>query len=984
MCPVSQLSLIYVTILLPGSVLGQERISPGPGTSRTVIIEAQEVSSPDVDISPDGSTIVFSMLGQLFRLPADGGEAEQLTDGRSYNEDPAFSPNGTRIAFASDRGGGEGNIFVLTLSTGEIHQVTDEFWAARPAWSLDGESLLYLSYDVGSVRCTGRAAVHRIRAQGGDPDVLTDGSRIIRSVAFSEEGLPMWVAQEVEEGKPTVSVIEVLQPEGAVKTVARIEGRVDRMGGQPTGALWVHRSRSMVPKGGLVRIGEKGDKTPVADISRHYCQFRESRFAVSSDGDSVFIGDEGKLWRVSSIPGLRDSIPFRARVELVIPAATRLPDWELGEPDSSIEITDPQRGKNGEGLLFGAVGQVFWQERGGAPARVLTTADGLERQPLISPDGGRVAVIDVSGTEQRISLRRLSDGHSVHLLKGDYFWDLAWHPSGEQLAVSQGDERTFWVLSIDLTTGEADTLVTGTGSFFFPPRPKYSQDGSQLFYTDYEDGLARILAVDLEGGQENQVIATLPYYLANIQISPGRDWIAFRRNAELWIAPLDDPFTETSERTAVRISETGGRSFHFSGPHRVVYSEGAEVWEYEILSGERRIVPVRLVTPREVAPSLLIERARLLNFEVGGFGEETSILIRSGRIEAVGEVAAGQVGETVNRLDAGGRFVIPGLIEPHMHVEAPYWLVNVDQRAYIAHGVTTVRDVGEPLHWVKSLAQRSSLTGAPLPRYLFTGEMLQHKVLGAKPEDVGYAESSALIFDEETSRRVIREHRERGVHAIKAYATLPMNLHRAVAEAARSERLPVIAHGTNVKEIVRSVLVGHSFVEHLNGPSRFHDDVHQLLGAVGTYWTPTLSIMGGTRILGAPPDFMESEHGHFFQFLHSNEIADVAGGRARGAKLLIGTDHPNPGRVGAAHHSEMEAFVLAGFSPLEILEMATRGAARALGIDGSVGTIAPGKLADLVILSEDPLQTIKNTRTIWRVVKGGWVFDPARLKQATP
>ena len=83
---------------------------------------------------------------------------------------------------------------------------------------------------------------------------------------------------------------------------------------------------------------------------------------------------------------------------------------------------------------------------------------------------------------------------------------------------------------------------------------------------------------------------------------------------------------------------------------------------------------------------------------------------------------------------------------------------------------------------------------------------------------------------------------------------------------------------------------------------------------------------------------------------------------------------------GVRIHTEMESFVLAGFTPLEVLELSTRRAALALGVAQDLGTLEPSKLADIVLLDANPLEDIKNTQTIWRVIKGGWVFDPEELR----
>ena len=86
---------------------------------RTIEIETTEVTEPDVAITADGETLIFTLLGHLFRLPVEGGEAEQLTFGPYFDTDIAISPDGRRVAFVSDRDGSEGNVFVLELASGD-------------------------------------------------------------------------------------------------------------------------------------------------------------------------------------------------------------------------------------------------------------------------------------------------------------------------------------------------------------------------------------------------------------------------------------------------------------------------------------------------------------------------------------------------------------------------------------------------------------------------------------------------------------------------------------------------------------------------------------------------------------------------------------------------------------------------------------------------------------------------------------------------
>ena len=112
-------------------------------------------------------------------------------------------------------------------------------------------------------------------------------------------------------------------------------------------------------------------------------------------------------------------------------------------------------------------------------------------------------------------------------------------------------------------------------------------------------------------------------------------------------------------------------------------------------------------------------------------------------------------------------------------------------------------------------------------------------------------------------------------------------------------------------------------------------------------------------------------------------LASIRAAHAAGVSLQIGTDAEIgvPRRFqGAPLHWELENFVQAGLSPLEVLRIATQQAAEAVGAEDELGTLEPGKLADIVLLDANPLEDIKNTQTIWRVIKGSWVFDPEKLR----
>lgn len=256
------------------------------------------------------------------------------------------------------------------------------------------------------------------------------------------------------------------------------------------------------------------------------------------------------------------------------------------------------------------------------------------------------------------------------------------------------------------------------------------------------------------------------------------------------------------------------------------------------------------------------------------------------------------------------------------------------------------------------------------------------------------------IYDEQGAREIVRRFRDWGAGFIKVYPTLPWPLQRAVADEARRLGLPVVAHGTFLHEITKGVTLGYFSLEHA-GSEQVYNDVIQMLSLSGTRWDPTLAVDGADALLlrdepekildpkfravtreQAIEEALTAEKSVDDLLLRGSVIdllARVGEAHRHSVKLHVGTDPQNPACFfGSSLHWELARFVQAGLSPLEVLRLATVEAAAAVGA-GDLETLAPGKIADVVLLSADPLQDIHNTEAIWRVVRGGSLFDPDKL-----
>ncbi len=975
----------------------------GPvAAARTIEFETTEVTGADLALSPDGEWLIFTMLGHLFQLPVEGGTADQLTFGPYYDTDPIISPDGRRVAFVSDRDGSEGNVFVLELAMGQITQVTHESSAGRPAWTPDGQAIVYLRFvreaaqperGWGSWRIF-PALIRRIALSGAEPETLSAPLRLFRSVFYLPDGRLAWTVIESETGSPRwTTQIEVMSAQGRVSILRTLEGLADRVVASATGEGFYCRCYvplmfySLTQKDDILFLPlPTGAERQILAVSGLW--YSSPQFAVATEDKTLYVGDSGRLWEVTLPGGARKPLAFSAKVRLEIQDPVPPPQWAppvLGSSGPPRSILYPRLSPDSRTLVFGALGYLWQQPLDGGSAQRLFEGSAFERDPAFSPDGRQLAYVRrrERGKEDEIKVLNFETRQTRTLASGS-FQQLSWSPDGERLVFAR-DGDTYLVMSANISDGKMEDL---TETSDWEPRPHFSADGQSVYFT--ADGT--LYRLQLEEKAKPEPITQLARHIADALVSPDGKWLAFRRKIEIWVAPLSkEPVAEEDVRQLSPKADSFAFTADGSG---LVYSAGNRVWRQPLTGGEREEIPIRLELQRPTPPPLLLRRVRVLDFATGGFGPEISLYIEQGRIRWMGSEEGRQLPREAVIVDAGDRFAIPGLFDMHVHT----WFDQ--QAAMLAYGVTSVRNVGSLLAWVNALADRSEATSDPVARHFYSGDIYH----GAHP-DLG--EVRTLIDSEYDARAYVRRWKEWGAQFIKVYYTLPWPLQRAVAEEARRLGLPVVGHGLGFKEVTKSATLGYAVVEHAS--NRFYDDVLQMLALAGTRWDPTLAVGGGNQLLlRNEPERLADEK---FRAFHSEKrsrarhgqdrfkvlsdtalrgrsverLATVRAAHRHGVRLLAGTDAPvMEAFSGVSLHWELEYLVQAGLAPVEVLRIATQEAAAAVGADDDLGTLEVGKLADLVLLNANPLDDIKNTQAIWRVIKGGWLFDPEELRPAAP
>jgi hypothetical protein len=420
---------------------------------------------------------------------------------------------------------------------------------------------------------------------------------------------------------------------------------------------------------------------------------------------------------------------------------------------------------------------------------------------------------------------------------------------------------------------------------------------------------------------------------------------------------------------------------------------------------------------------LAIRGARLFDPVTGVGRSGTTILIDGSRIAAVGADDEVRIPDGTVVIDAAARTVLPGLWDMHTHHGTSLiWFFRyreLDAPLHLAGGVTTARDLGSHTDELLSLRRRIESDEAVGPRLLAAGYI----------DGVGGSRTGVQVGTPREARAAVDRFAELGYAQIKIYDQLPAELVPVVIEQARRHGMRVSGHVPRSMSGREVVEAGFDELQHVylavDGILGSLDDVSlrwtddqegwadaqislqpgseavrefiDLLVAHDVAVDPTLALelarevpphyvapvldrfppQARRRLLdrfwSRPPEAVERWDGYV-----SSWMGFVRAAHEAGVPVLPGTDL----MPGFGLHRELELYVQAGIPAPEVLTLATLGAARVMGMDGELGSIEPGKLADLILVDGDPATDISDIRRVVTVIKDGRVYDPAAIYRA--
>ncbi|MGH7510499.1 MAG: amidohydrolase family protein [Gemmatimonadales bacterium] len=1054
---------------------------------RRLSFETDEGTWLSLDISPDGRTLVFELLGDLYTLPISGGEAKRITSGLPFDSQPRYSPDGKRIVFLSDRDGSE-NVWTCAADGTLLKQVTRGATGlfASPTWTPDGdyvivsrqEDPLKATYQLWLYHRDGGTGISLTKPDSGANAVGTGRRPGIDAMgaAFGSDPRYIWFARHkggfgYNLTFPQWQLATYDRETGKVVVQSDIYGSSMRPVLSPDGKWLVYATRHDGETGlrlrDLVTGGERWLRYPVQRDDQ------ESRFtrdlmpgsAFTPDGKALITSYAGKIWRVEVPGGAATQIPFRARVDQEAGPLVRF-SYPV---DTGLivvhQIRNPASSPDGKRLAFSALDRLYVMDwPSGAPRRL--TRDSVHEQvPAWSPDGKWIAYVswgDSGGSVSRV--RADGKGKPERLNPSLGFFDqTAWAPDGKRIVVvrepvdlrlRERDPAGYELAWLPATGGKLTRIA------FIAPggRPHFTQDTSRVYIYDPNDGLVSMRwdgtdrRVHLKvTGYKPPVEEADPEPAEEARVSPdGRRAVAQVGN-RIYLVSLPRVGGQVPEVNVAlpkeaafpikRLTRVGGDFASWSRDGRFIeWSIGRSYFRYDPVvgdsldrlktsadsaradslekavaagaqpdsaakaradsiarlpayEGQRLDITIRVL--RDVPRGTVVLRgARIITMKGNQVIPEGDVVVRDNRIVYVGPTRTGPPGSDATVIEVAGKTIIPGLVDIHSHMW-PTWGVHETQvwkyLINLAYGVTTTRD-----------PQTSTTDILTYADQVETGELLGPRI---------YSTGPGVFWDEnfqdlDEAREALRRYSEfYHTNTIKQYLTGNRKQRQWVIMAAKELGLmPTIEGGLDFKMNLTAMIDGYPGHEHSYPIMPLARDAVELAARSGITYTPTLLVNYGGPL--AENYFYQRydihENPKVKRFMPHEEI-DIRAERgpwfrenqyvfpriAAGAAAIVKAG----GRVGLGGHSQMDglgshwelwALASGGMSPLEVLRVGTIFGAEAIGLDGDLGSLEPGKLADLIVLDKNPLDDIKHTEAIRMVMKNGRLYDGDDLTERWP
>lgn len=482
---------------------------------RNLKFEATEGSWMSLDVSPDGKTIVFDLLGDLYTIPAAGGDAVRITSGMPMDMQPRFSPDGKKIVYVSDGSGAE-NIWTLDLSEkdAEPKQITKDSSGEfqTPEWTLDGKYII-------AGKAPGLFTTHKLwmyHIDGGAGIQLLDKPDELKATGIAFGNDPRYFWFETRNGDwnynaqfPQIQISRFDRDTGKHQSMTSQYGSAMRPTLSPDGQYMVYASRFDHETGLILRDLNSGDERWLAYPVQHDEQ--ESRSAMGTmpgysftpDSKNLVASYGGKFWSIDIKSGEQKAIPFKANVDLELGAKVAF-DYKISDDKNftARQIRHAALSPNGKQLAFTSLDRLYIMNYPQGTPKRITDKNVGEFMPAWSPDGRWLSYVSwdskKGGHIYKVRARPNSSPDKL-TEKAAVYRNVVWSPDSKRIVAERGAARELlnatgfyfneqysefvWVSS----RGGKATLIAPTEGMYYA---HFTQDNERIFAYGEQQGLA--------------------------------------------------------------------------------------------------------------------------------------------------------------------------------------------------------------------------------------------------------------------------------------------------------------------------------------------------------------------------------------------------------------------------------------------------------------------------------------------------------------
>ncbi len=888
---------ILVTTLAAASAAAQTPASPDTGVvlpikpERTLRFTTDEGTWMSLDVSPDGRSIVFDLLGDLYVLPIGGGKAQRVTSGMPWDGMPRWSPDGRSIAFISDRDGGD-NLWLINADGSGARRLTKEVDNAlsSPTWTPDGQYLIarrFGPYPTAENYLTNVPLwiYHRDGGTGVELYPAKANTKTTNTGAtVSPDGRTVYFGSHAGgyagDNLGAYQVIALDRTNGDQRTLTAGSGGALRPTVSPDGKWLVYATRAGTKTALRIRnLATQDDQWLVAEMQRDDQEGYAPNdvipsFSFTPDSRSVVYPAGGHIRRVDISTKAVSEIPFSVDVEVGMGARLFHP---LRIEDGPLAVTQLQgitESPNGRQLAYSAIGRVFTVTlqgtTAGTPQR-LTRATGREHSPAYSPDGLWLAWVewsdstgghlwkgraDGSGTPQRLTTDPAAISAPMWSPEGDR---IVFASQSMRSALGGGPVAGMGALRWISANGGATTLITPTSSA--PSLVTAASAGTRVYFTEAVPGApgfqatqtTALVSVRLDGTDKRQharLTTSQNFGGSAVRVAPDERAMIVIERDDAYVLPLTAAGAEglavnfaspsvplrrlTNEGANYATWADSGRTIAWSFANHYYRASRDTVLRY---SESSRWNPTHTVitqqTPRDIAQgSIVLRGGRIITMKGNEVIARGDVLVENGRITAVGSSVRTPAGARV--INVSGKTVMPGIVDAHAHPKTGSESAPTQEwsiAANLAYGVTTTRNPS---------GSRQNIAWGEL---IDAGEMVGSRIFATGPP-LTFNQVPVKSYDD--ALKVVRRYKQQGVNSLKQYLQ-PRRLQRQwILQAAHAEKINATNEGAgDFKLDIQLAMDGYTAFEHSIGQVPLYKDVVTVLADSKIAYTPTLVVAYG-------------------------------------------------------------------------------------------------------------------------------------------